>query len=44
MELRDEIIERGWNSEKKDEASRTEKCDMMNNSGKKKLDHLDEQE
>ena len=28
--------------EKKDEASRTEKCDMMNNSGKKKLDHLDE--
>ena len=27
---------------RKDEASRTEKCDMMNNSGKKKLDHLDE--
>ena len=27
---------------KKDEASRTEKCDMMNNFGKKKLDHLDE--
>ena len=27
---------------RKDEASRTEKNDMMNNSGKKKLDHLDE--
>ena len=27
---------------RKDEASRTKKCDMMNNSGKKKLDHLDE--
>ena len=27
---------------RKDEASRTEKCDMMNNDGKKKLDHLDE--
>ena len=28
--------------ERKDEASQTEKCDMMNNSRKKKLDHLDE--
>ena len=27
---------------RKDEASRTEKNDMMNNSRKKKLDHLDE--
>ena len=27
---------------RKDEAPRTEKCYMMNNSGKKKLDHLDE--
>ena len=27
---------------RKDEASRTEKNDMMNNSGKKKLDHLGE--
>ena len=27
---------------RKDEASWTEKCDMMNNSGKKKLDHSDE--
>ena len=27
---------------RKDEASRTKKNDMMNNSGKKKLDHLDE--
>jgi len=27
---------------RKDEACRTEKCDMMNNSGKKKLDHLAE--
>ena len=26
---------------RKDEASRTKKCDMMNNFGKKKLDHLD---
>ena len=42
MELRDEIKRKTWNSEKKDEASRTEKCDMMNNSGKKKLDHSDE--
>ena len=43
MELRDEIMQKAWNSGKeKDEESRTEKCDMMNNSGKKKLDHLDE--
>ena len=27
---------------RKDEASRTEKNDMMNNAGKKKLDYLDE--
>ena len=27
---------------RKDETSRTKKCDMMNNSRKKKLDHLDE--
>ena len=27
---------------REDEASRTEKYDMMNNSGKKKLDHLEE--
>ena len=27
---------------RKDETSRTGKCDMMNNSGKKKLDYLDE--
>ena len=27
---------------RKDEESWTEKCDMMNNSGTKKLDHLDE--
>ena len=27
---------------RKDEASRTEKCDMMNNSGNKKLAHLDQ--
>ena len=27
---------------RKDEASQTEKNDMMNNSRKKKLDHLDE--
>ena len=43
MELRDEIMQKAWNSGKeKDEASQTEKCDMMNNSGKKKLDHSDE--
>ena len=43
MELRDEIERKTWNSGKeKDEASRTEKNDMMNNSGEKKLDYLDE--
>ena len=43
MGLRDEIMRKTWDSGKrKDEASQTEKCDMMNNSGKKKLDHLDE--
>ena len=44
MELRGDIVERSWNSGKrKDEASRTEKCDMLNNSGTQKLYHLDEQ-
>ena len=43
MALRDDITEKTWNSGKrKDEASRTEKNDMMNNSGEKKLDYLDE--
>ena len=36
----------GWGRfelrKRKDEASRTEKCDMLNHSGKKKLDHLGE--
>ena len=43
MGLRDEIMRKTWDSGKRnDEASRTEKCDMMKSSGKKKLDQLDE--
>ena len=42
MEFRDDNAENFELRKIKDEASWTEKCDMMNNSGKKKLDHLDE--
>ena len=42
MELCDEILQKTSNSRKEKMNTRTEKNDMMNNSRKKKLDHLDE--